>query len=206
MSVNGKGRECWLGYKNLTAVLYSSIVHAVYNDVFRVDGVLSAGVKFGLMDLDSTSAILFYSSYVFICFTFTHSRAVCCLATPPYCTALHCTAQEVLRRQTLKTFMEYRCHNMKNYQQWAEIVHEVSGAVILLHILLFLRLLLPSRLVFVASIVVLFAVVIVIYSYVGARNDLPANLCTGVSVSDSQCLGLTPSRPNPVPNIIRIIP
>lgn len=142
--------------------------------------------------------------FSFVSPSHTHGLSV---ALPLHRTALHCTAQEVLRRQTLKTFMEYRCHNMKNYQQWAEIVHEVSGAVILLHVLLFLRLLLPSRLVFVAAIVVLFAVVvIVIYSYVGARNDIPAYLCTGVSVSDSQCLGLTPSHPNPVPNIIRIIP
>ena len=32
----------------------------------------------------------------------------------------------MLRRQTLKTFMQYRCRNVKSYQQWAEIVDEVS--------------------------------------------------------------------------------
>lgn len=32
----------------------------------------------------------------------------------------------MLRRQTLKTFMQYRCSNVKSYQKWAEIVDEVS--------------------------------------------------------------------------------
>lgn len=42
-------------------------------------------------------------------------------------TCIHAHAQEVLRRQTLKTFMKYRCQNVKSYQQWAELVHEVRS-------------------------------------------------------------------------------
>lgn len=70
----------------------------------------------------------FYS--IFDCFAVTHSRAVCCLFA---------TSQEVLRRQTLKTFMKYRCNNVKNYQQWADIVHEVSEPVLPLFFFFFLH-------------------------------------------------------------------
>lgn len=84
--------------------------------MFRDDGVPFAGRHLGLKDAEGPACNPLFQS-----FASTHSRAGCCLAA-----ALHCTAQEVLRRQTLKTFMKYRCNNVKNYQQWAEIVHEVS--------------------------------------------------------------------------------